>query len=77
MKKWTRIIIGVVLIVIAVIAVLVAQSRYETASGVWGQLTVAESYTMRQEADIVKYSGIGVGFIGGILLLAGLLKKNE
>lgn len=71
------IIIGIALIIIAVIAVLVAQSRYETASGVWGRLTVTESYTMRQEADIVRYGGIGVGVIGGILFLAGLLKKNE
>jgi hypothetical protein len=71
MKKLTMIIVGVVLIIAAVVAVIASDSMYYEAA----RYAVSKAEEMRMQANVVRYGGIGAGVIGGILFLAGLLKK--
>jgi hypothetical protein len=81
------IILGVILIIAAVVSVIGAQYIYEHGPETihvdllpnnLKESTRAEQLSaLRTKADVMKYGGIGAGAIGGILLIVGLLKKNE
>ena len=86
MSNKTKSIIGIILIIIAVVAVIGSQQLYQQAREEardkffsFGSRAryMSDGSETRTTADIIKYGGFGIGAIGTVLFLVGLLKKAE
>ncbi len=68
MKNKSMIIVGVFLIIGAIVAAVASQEVPRRYIG---------DAEMRGMADILQYTGLGAGAVGVVLLLAGLIKKEQ
>lgn len=77
MNNKVKVIAGVVLIVVAIVAIVASQPLYREADMVYWNVDMERGEQMYMTANIIKYGGFGAGAVGAILLLVGLLKKSE
>jgi len=69
-KNKTKITLGIILIVIAFVALIASEQVYKI-------MQFKSPDEIRMATDSFKYGGYAAGIIGAILLLVGLLKKSE